>query len=141
MECPTDIIQAQILSRKSKVDIMTFIVERASRYGCDGEQTPCDGAYLGSIIRVETRTLHTPEEFDDKFSKFEGKWISIGTNHRINKNGWITRDRGTVMVWFIEINTIDELIEFCNKNGDVVIEDCAWNTSYKKILIYDDYIE
>lgn len=45
------------------------------------------------------------------------------------------------MVWFIEINTIDELIEFCNKNGDVVIEDCAWNTSYKKILIYDDYIE
>lgn len=120
---------------------MKFIVERASRGGCDGKQMPCEGAYLGSIIHVETRTLHTPEEFDAKFSHFEGKWISVGTNHRINKDGWITRDKGTVMVWFIEINTIDELIEFCNKNGDVVIEDCAWNTSHKKILIYDDYIE
>lgn len=72
-----------------KVNIMKFIVERASRGGCDGKQTPCEGAYLGSIIHVETRNLHTPEEFDARFSRFEGKWISVGTNHRIYYAGSI----------------------------------------------------
>jgi hypothetical protein len=44
-------------------------------------------------------------------------------------------------VWSVEINNLDELMEFCNKYGDVVIKNCMWNKTYKEIEIYDDYRE
>lgn len=118
---------------------MKFIVERASLW--DDTISPCEEATRDSIIRVETRTLRSPEEFNAKCSKYEGEWFSVGTNHRINKNGWITRDREMIDVWSIEINSIDELIKFYEKYGDIVIRDCVYNRAYKEILIYDDYIE
>ena len=118
---------------------MKFIVRRASQWS--EEVSPCDEAKRDSIVRVETRTLHSPEEFDAKFAKREGKWLSVGTNHRVNEKGYITRDREMVDVWSVEINTLDELIKFCEKYGSVVIGDCMWNKPYKEILIYDDYIE
>lgn len=118
---------------------MKFIIARASIWRDEG--APCDEAKRDSIVRVETRTLHSPEEFDDRFACREGKWLSVGSNHRVNKNGWITRDNGMIDVWSVEINTLDELIGFCEKYGDIVIRNCMWNESYKEILIYDDYIE
>ena len=118
---------------------MKFIVRRASVW--DDETSLCEEAKRDSIVRVETRTLHTPEEFDAKFANWEGKWYSVGTNHRVDKNGWITRDNGVINVYSIKINTLNELIKFCEEYGDVVISDCVWNKAYKEILIYDDYIE
>ena len=44
-------------------------------------------------------------------------------------------------VWFVEINTLDELMKFCDKYGDIVITNSIRNETYKEILIYDDYIE
>ena len=118
---------------------MKFTVRRASKW--HDEDICCDEAKRDSIIRVETRTLRSPEEFDAKFSCLEGKWLSVGKNHRINEDGYITRDHGMIDVWSVEINTLDELIEFITRYGDVVIRDCMWNEAYKEILIYDDYIE
>ena len=34
----------------------------------------------------------------------------------------------------IEINTLEELIQFCNKHGEIIVSDCH-------IEIYDDYRE
>ncbi len=118
---------------------MKFIVRRASVWNDD--ESPCEEAKRDSIVRVETRTFHSPEEFDEKFANREGKWLSVGANHRVDENGWITRDNGMTNVWSVEINTLDKLIEFCDKYGDVVIGDCLRNRAYKDILIYDDYIE
>lgn len=117
---------------------MKFIISRASQWRDDA---PCEEAKRDSIIRVETRTLCTPEEFDAKFAHKEGKWLSVGTNHRVDEKGWITRDNGMMDVWVIEINTLDELIEFCDKYDDIIINSYFRNKAYKRILIYDDYIE
>ena len=118
---------------------MRFVVRRASKWG--DEDIDCKEAKHDNIVRVETRTLHSPEEFDAKFSNREGKWLSVGTNHRVDENGWITRDIGMIDVWSVEIDTLDELMKFCNKYGSIVIGDYMLNKAYKEILIYDDYIE
>lgn len=118
---------------------MKFIVRRTSIW--DKEKSPCEDAKRDSIVRVETRTLYTPEEFDERYAHREGKWLSVGTNHRVNKEGYITRDNGMIDVWSVEINTLEELTEFCGKYGSIVIEDCMWNETYKEIEIYDDYRE
>ena len=118
---------------------MKFTIRRASQWG--NEVICCDEAKRDSITCVETRTYSSPEVFDKNHASREGKWLSVGQNHRINEKGYITRDNGTIDVQCIEINTLDELIEFCEKYGDVIIGDCIWNPAYKEILIYDDYIE
>lgn len=118
---------------------MKFIVRRASVWG--DEKSPCSEAKRDSIVRVETRTCLSPEEFDERFAKREGKWLSVGKNHRVNEKGWIVRDNGMIDVWSVEIDTFDELMAFCDKYGDLVIGKCMWNNAYREILIYDDYIE
>ena len=50
-------------------------------------------------------------------------------------------NKSTVDVWFVEINTLEELIKFYEENGDIIIKDCFWNKSYTEIEIYDDYRE
>lgn len=118
---------------------MKFIVSRTSQW--DDEIAPCEEAKRDSIVYVETRACLSPEEFDKRFAKQEGKWFSVGTNHRVNERGWLVRDKGTIDVWSVEFNTLDELVEFCDKHGDIVIENCRWNKAYKEIEIYDDYRE
>lgn len=61
------------------------------------------------------------------------------------KRGSIERENkiysATADVWFVEINTLEELIKFYEENGDIIIKDCFWNKSYTEIEIYDDYRE
>ena len=116
---------------------MKFIVKRASQWG---DAKPCDEVNNEAIIYVDTRCLFSPEEYNERHIG-ERKWLEAGSNHRYNSKGYIQRDRGTVDVWIIEINTLDELINFINKYGPIVIRDYNGNENYKEILIYDDYIE
>lgn len=116
---------------------MKFVVTRAS-----GGNSPCEEAKLESIVWVQTFLFKTPEEFDKRLGFHDGKkWYDEGTNHRVNEDGGIERDYGTVDAWIIELNTLDDLIAFCKKYGDVVIGDYYMNRYYKYITIYDDYIE
>ena len=46
----------------------------------------------------------------------------------------------TYDVWSIEINTIEELIDFADKHGDIIIEDSFYR-EYKEIEIYDTWRE
>lgn len=112
---------------------MKFVVSRTT-IGC--YERPCDEAILSTIPHVQTLTLESPEEFDLKHP-MAGGWFNRGTNHRVNKNGYITRDIGTIDVWTIEINSVDELMDFYHKHGELVITDCWANPSYPEIEIYD----
>lgn len=116
---------------------MKFIVRRASQWG---DAKPCDEVCHEIITRVDTRYCFSPEEYDAGHVG-ERKWLEAGSNHRYNSEGHIQRDYGTVDVWTIEINTLEELMKFINKYGSVVIGDNYQNENYKEILIYDDYIE
>mgnify|MGYP003294047812 CR=1 FL=1 len=95
---------------------MLFEVTRTSSW--DYDNPPYDGCIPIKITRVETRTLGSAEEFDARFSKTEGKWFSVGSNHRFNNKGYITRDREEVDSWGIEINTLEELMELKNRVGE-----------------------
>lgn len=117
---------------------MIFQVTRISAY----EEKPWDDCIPIQLVRVETRTLSTPEEFDKKFGEREGKWLEKGTNHRVNARGYITRDRELVDEWGIEINSLEELMDFKKAVG----ENLVLRTSYIDgktpcIEIYDDYRE
>lgn len=43
--------------------------------------------------------------------------------------------------WFIEINTLEELIAFADKYGDLVLTHHAYNEKERLLEIYDDYRE
>ena len=119
---------------------MKFIIERTSGRG---NSSPCVEAKEEQVVRTETRTLHSPEEFDKKFAGREGSWLSVGTNHRIDRNGYICRDREKMDVWTIEIDSIDELIALSRKYGEIIIRDhyLDINDMYPTLEIYDDYRE
>lgn len=119
---------------------MKFIISRTSERG---DSSPCAEAKKGKIVRIETRPLHSPEEFDKKLAKREGSWLSVGTNHRIGKNDYICRNREMMDVWTIEINSIEELVALSRKYGEIIITDhyLDINDEYPTLEIYDDYRE
>lgn len=44
-------------------------------------------------------------------------------------------------VYTIELESLDDLMSFVNKYGQVMIHDHQYNKSYKEIEIYEDYRE
>ena len=120
---------------------MKFIIKRTSGRA---NSSPCVEAKEEQVVRIETRTpFHSPEEFDKKFAYREGSWLSVGTNHRIGKNGYICRDREMMDVWVVEINSIEELVALSRKYGEIIIRDhyLDINDMYPTLEIYDDYRE
>ena len=87
-----------------EVIVILFEVRRTS---CWTDECPYEKCIPIKLTRVETRTLKTPEEFDAKFSKVEGKWLEVGSNHRVDKQGFITRDREERDTYGIEINSLE----------------------------------
>ena len=119
---------------------MLFEITRTSSW--NEENPPCDGCIRIKVTRVDTRTLGSAEEFDRRHGKTQGTWFSIGTNHRFNKDGYITRDLGEVDSWGIEINTLEELMELKNRVGEeLVITNSYADREFPMIEIYDDYRE
>ena len=41
--------------------------------------------------------------------------------------------------WVVEIESLEELVDFKNKYGTIILDD--YNERYSEILIYDDFIE
>ena len=118
---------------------MIFQVVRTSNCG---NEKPFKDCIPIKLTRVETRTLRTPEAFDMKFGKREGKWLENGTNHRFDARGYITRDRELVDEWGIEINSLEELMDFQEAVGEELVLRTSWiDDKTPCIEIYDDYRE
>lgn len=120
---------------------MKFIIKRTSGRA---NSSPCVEAKEEQVVRIETRTpFHSPEEFDKRFAAREGAWLSVGTNHRIGRDGYICRDRDMMNVWTIEVNSIEELVALSRKYGEIIVADhyLSSNDEYPTLEIYDDYRE
>lgn len=119
---------------------MKFIIMRTSEWG---DSSPCAEAKEDQVVGIETRTFRTPEEFDKRFAAREGAWLSVGTNHRIGRDGYICRDRDMMNVWTIEVNSIEELVALSRKYGEIIVADhyLSSNDEYPTLEIYDDYRE
>lgn len=115
---------------------MEFMVRRTSLWWDD--EMPCEEAYLKEYVFIDTRSVDCPT----KVPAYKGKsdwWYEEGMNHRV-EDGKIKRDfirKG----WFITINSIEELLEFVNKYGDIVVQKALDNDKLFEIEIYDDYRE
>lgn len=118
---------------------MLFEVTRTSLWG---DEKPYDKCVPIKLTRVETRTLKTPEEFNEKFSKREGRWLEKGTNHRINEDGYITRDMEKWDRWGIKIGSLRELMNFVDAvKNEVIIKKSMVDDKTPCLEIYDDYRE
>ncbi|MCK5216587.1 MAG: hypothetical protein KAJ93_02300 [Methanosarcinales archaeon] len=106
---------------------MKFEVWRVSTYGDDSK--PCDEAIQECTTRTQQKIFESTDEFNDDLSV--ELWYKTGFNHRLI-DGKIARDYNK-WIWTVEINSLDELIEFIKRNGEIVmVEDT--------IAIHDDYL-
>lgn len=116
---------------------MIYTIKRTSNYN---NKKPCKEAKKRTFEEWHTRTCNEAE-FDKRFSEREGLWRSKGKNHSITREGYITRQEGFQKRWSVEINTIEELNSFIEKNGRIII---GWDDYAKDVYnieIYDDWRE
>ena len=99
-------------------------------------------AVIKKYTKIEVRNFSSFEEFDKRLSWFDGNWLSKGVNHKTSK-GRIQREfPNGAEGHFIEINSIEELLEFQRKVGSELIIDYAFNNeTIPAIEIYNGYRE
>lgn len=118
---------------------MKYIVERTS--DMNNKIPPCEGVYKGKAEYIQTRTC-SENYFNEHHSEREGLWRDHGFDHKETENGWITRRMEDVDVWFIDLNTMDDLMKFIENNGGSVVIEKYWqNEKDWCIEIYDGYRE
>lgn len=117
---------------------MLFQITRTSMWD---DEKPHEKCMPITLINVDQRTFKSPEEYDKRLAKMDGNWFSKGSNHRITEKG-IARDMGPYPAWGIEINSLEELMNFKEIVGEELIL-CTSYTDYTTpmIEIYDDYRE
>lgn len=87
---------------------------------------------------IDCRTCKTFEDFEKKFYK---KFTDDGINHEKFSGGIRRTFPNQCEGQFIEINTLEELIELYNECGDIIITQNINNGYITEIEIYDDYRE
>ena len=107
-----------------------------------GDENRIPNAVIKKYTKREVRTCSTFEEFDKRFSRREGTWLSKGVNHKTSK-GRIQREfPNGAEGHFIEINSIEELLEFQREViSELIITSATDNESIPAIEIYNDYRE
>jgi hypothetical protein len=110
---------------------MIFHVTRTSIWS---EKKPCDGVFQGKYTWIDTRTVDDPSKL---FGVQKDQWYTTGENHRV-EDGFIKRDL-IKDGWMIEINTLEELLDFCKEIKEEIVLTCKDGTP--GIEIYDAYRE
>jgi len=102
-----------------------FLVTRTSEW--DETVSPCPEAIPTQRRCWDHRTFKSPKEYDAKFGgERRGPWLSEGSEHRIDRGPrggaqGISRMLRTEQAWAIDLPSLDDLLAFVNKYGEVVI--------------------
>ena len=117
---------------------MEFLITSTS----GGVENQIPNAVVKKYTKIEVRYFSSFEEFDKRLSWMEGTWFSKGDNHKTSK-GRIQREfPNGAEGHFIEINSIEELLEFQRKVGsELIITSATNNESIPAIEIYNYYRE
>lgn len=117
---------------------MEFLITSTS----GGVENQIPNAVIKKYTKIEVRYFSSFEEFDKRLSWMEGTWFSKGDNHKASE-GRIQREfPNGAEGYFIEINSIEELLEFQKKVGsELIITSATNNESIPAIEIYNDYRE
>ena len=118
---------------------------KISRTSLSSDKKPCDEAYRKKIIRIDERGFESFEEHNTKLPS-DKKWLAEGFNHKIvPANKWCDHEHiyreFDDEIWAIEINTLEELLEFKRKYGEIIICTAFENPSINELEIYDSWRE
>jgi len=106
---------------------MKFIISRKKMSVTENKQV-CDEARQEDLTPLDYRTVGTLEEAKGKV--WYKEWLSSGENHR-EEGGMVVCDKKEKSKqWIVEINSLDDLITFQGKYGEIVISD---STPYKEV--------
>ena len=101
---------------------MKFIVG-TKRVPLRETKKPCDEAKELELTPLDFRDVKTLDEAKGKI--WYKDWLEGGENHR-EENGMVVCDKkATVKQWVVDINTLEELVSFQIKYGDIVLSDSS----------------
>ncbi len=114
---------------------MKFIVSRRNISPSESKR-PCDEALEEILVPLDYRTVATLEDAKQKI--WYKDWFNGGENHR-EENGMVVCDKKVkVKQWVCDFNTLEELIAFQSKYGDITISDSSpYKGVNKEIKIHD----
>ena len=116
---------------------MKFAISRTSRM-FDEKSPPTKGAFRDQYVAIDRRTTDDPSKIP--WAKGESAWwYAEGRNHRVVKKE-ICRDLDREG-WFIEIDSLDELMALLDKEGQLVLRESWANDEILEIEIYDGWRE
>lgn len=117
---------------------MKFVVSRKNISPSESKR-PCEEAVEELLTPLDYRTVKSLEEAKQKI--WYKDWLQGGENHR-EENGKVVCDKKTkVKQWVCEINTLEELIAFQSKYGDITISDSSpYKEVSKEIKIHDPLV-
>jgi hypothetical protein len=112
---------------------MKFIVSTKKVSLTEVKKT-CDEAKEEALTPLDYRDVKSLDEAKGKI--WYKDWLEGGENHR-EENGMVVADKKVkIKQWVVEINTLDELLDFQSKYGDVILSDSApYNEAKKEIII------
>ena len=114
---------------------MKFIVS-TKKVPLTESKRPCDEAREDEVTPLDFRDVKTLEEAKGKI--WYKDWIAGGANHR-EENGMVVCDKkAKVKQWVVNMNTLEELIAFQGKHGDIVISDSSPYKEAKNEIIIEN---
>jgi hypothetical protein len=111
---------------------MKFIISTKS-VSLTESKKPCDEAKEMALTPLDIRDVKTLEEAKGKI--WYKNWIEDGENHR-EENGMVVCDKkAKINQWVIDTKTLEDLLTFQGKYGDIVISDSSPYKEVKKEII------
>ena len=111
---------------------MKFIVGRKT-VSLTESKKPCDEAKEKELTPLDYCDGKTLDEAKGKI--WYKSWIEGGENHR-EENGMVVCDKkAKAKQWIVDMNTLEELLAFQGKYGDIVISDSSPYKEAKKEII------
>lgn len=101
---------------------MKFIVSR-KRISVIENKRPCDEAAEESLTPLDYRLVKTLEDAQGKI--WYRDWFESGENHREEGGMVVCEKKEKIKRWVIDMKTLEELIAFQGKYGEIVISDSA----------------
>jgi hypothetical protein len=106
---------------------MKFIIS-TKKVSLTESKRPCNEAKEMALTPLDFRDVKTLDEAKAKI--WYKSWIEGGENHR-EENGMVVSDKKSkVDQWVVDFNTLEELLAFQGRHGDIVISD---SSPYKEV--------
>ncbi|RMG72638.1 MAG: hypothetical protein D6710_04490 [Nitrospirae bacterium] len=106
---------------------MKFIVSRRIE-SIGSDERPCEEAVRESLTPLDYRNVESLEEAKGKI--WFDNWLRGGVNHREEQGRVVCERRQKEQRWVVEIGTLEELLLFQSRYGDILIRD---SSPYKEV--------